>query len=127
VSDDLSEFEEELADVVDPSPFHYRPELEHNGAKVFELLDQMTPLLVHDIVRAMNEGRPAVGQYLNQRDGVAVTFVALSTSELIVKVQLPAGCAFITTAPLEDVHNDAPPEMHDRADEPGPDRKPGEE
>lgn len=62
--DDLSEFEAEMAHVVDPSGLKASKIEDHNGERVFELVGEATDLIVEDCIKLLNDGKIALSQYM---------------------------------------------------------------
>lgn len=87
---DMSEFEAQVHDIADPFPVKINPTAEHHGTQVMKAIGDVTEGIVQDIVAAMNEGRPALVQYL-QQDGTSVTAILSdpTTMHIVVKHAAP--------------------------------------
>lgn len=87
--DDLSEFEEQMADVTDPSGFRASTFTEHNGERVFELVGEATDLIVEDCIKLLNDGKIALSQYMLP-SGFSITGAISSDGHTVtIVVQTP--------------------------------------
>jgi hypothetical protein len=97
--DPLAEYEAEMAHVVDPSGFSPSTNAAHNGERIVELISEATDLAVEDFVKAMNSGKPAVGQYLLS-NGLSIIGFMKNQHSVHFVVQLPADQPpFVTMSP----------------------------
>ena len=92
----MSEFEAEVADVVNPSPFSAVHGVENNGLRIIELMNELLDLLSEDCAKAFNNHGYPIVQYLLS-NGVGIT-AGCSAHTMGIDVQLPAdlGKQFIT-------------------------------
>ena len=96
--DEMAEFEEQVSDIVDPSPFEGTLNV-HNGQAVFKLVAELSPLLMDDILTAMNEGRASIVSYTARHNGTTVFAMFHDERNMIIKVALPPESVFFAAVP----------------------------
>jgi hypothetical protein len=106
VSHDFEEFERQMDGVDDPSPFLETAGPNH-AAEVCLALNDITNMVVVDIVRTINEGKPAIIAYLNRSNGAAVTSALLHPRKLAIVITLAADdVPFVTAVPIGEAPDD---------------------
>ena len=90
MSDDLSEYEAELADIVDPSPWEDTPHVDH-GRDVLNGMADALVAMSKDIAAVMNEGGPPMVQYLVAKTGYSVSGSLVDPTHIHIVVEFPGG------------------------------------
>ncbi len=86
----FDEFEEQFADVEDPSPFELDDSRPNHGKEVCVALNDIVEWVSLDLAQTLNEGRPGLIQYINRRLGSSVTVAAMSGRKLVFIVEVAA-------------------------------------
>jgi hypothetical protein len=90
MSDDLSDYEAEVADVVDPSPF-VQTDIAQYGIEVLNIIGDAVEYISKDIAALLNNGDNPIVQYTVERNGYAVTARLISRTQLGILVDYEGG------------------------------------
>lgn len=83
---DMSEFEKQVEDIIDPHPLQFHEYDEERGTRIAALVSELANLVVDDLVMAMNLKKPALCQYL-YGDGTTVTAILTNPKTMVLTIQ----------------------------------------